>query len=114
MKSTKTKTKDFREEISIEFCQDLIYRLKFNQSQTTKLGALIAIKNLVQETKVEDQIIFSTLVDALADPDKKIRELASKIIKEIKNSAIVELLETKKNEVSKDIEKEITTLLKSF
>ena len=100
-----------RKKISVELCENLIYRLSPSQTKETKLGALIGIKNLIKETKITDPILDSCLVDIITDEDKNIREMVKRIIKEVKNPHIVELLELKINEVDDTIKKDIKELL---
>lgn len=100
-----------RKKISIELCENLIYRLNSLQTKETKLSVLIGIKNLIKETKITDPILDNCLVDAITDEDKDIRIVVQKIIKEIKNPRIIELLKIKINEVNNDIKTEIKGLL---
>ena len=86
------KKEDVRKQISIELCENLIYRLHPAQKKETKIGALIALKNLIKETKINDPLIYNPLIDATRDPDNEIKTLATKIIEEIKNKEINELL----------------------
>ena len=100
-----------RKKISIGLCENLIYRLNSSQLKETKLGALIGIKNLIKETKIADPILDNCLVDAITDKDKDIREMVKRIIKEVKNPHIVELLEIKMNEADDNIKKDIKELV---
>lgn len=105
---------DQRKKLSIELCENFTRRLNPLQSKELKIGALIAIKNFIKETKINDDILLSFLVDAIVDTDSEIRELVSKIIKEVKSNQIIELLEIKLNEANSQIKEEIQDLLKAM
>ncbi|MBI3590266.1 MAG: HEAT repeat domain-containing protein [Candidatus Melainabacteria bacterium] len=107
----KEKNIDIREKLSIDLCDNFIKRLNPAQSKETKIGALIAIRNFIKESKIDDPFLFSYLVDTIADPSKEIRNIVIKVIKEISNPEIIELLEIKKQEVSQEIKTEINNLL---
>lgn len=106
---TETET---RKKISIELCENLVYRLNPKQKKETKIGALIAIKNLIKESKINDPILDSCLIDAITDEDKDIRELIKKIIYEVKSPHIIELLELKLRDANETLKKEIKAILK--
>ncbi len=103
---------ELRKKISIELCASFTKRLNPNQNFEIKAGAIIAIKNFIKESRIEDPILFSFLVDAIADPEKEIRKLAIKVIVEVANCEIVELLEIKLKESDGEIKREIGELLK--
>ena len=111
--SEKEKTIDTRKRLSIELCDNFTRRLNQAQSKEIKIGALIAVRNFIKESKIDDPILFSFLVDTISDPDKEIREWVFKIIKEVVNKEIVELLEIKLQEATSDIKNEIKALIKS-
>ncbi|GEM_PF-2747694 len=109
---TKKKETDQRKKLSIELCENFTRRLHPSQSKELKTGALIAIKNFIKETKIDDDILLSFLVDSITDPDKEIRKLVSSIIKEVVNNEIIELLEIKLNESNgSEIKEEIQKVL---
>lgn len=115
IKTQEEKTQELRKRLSIELCDNFIKRLNPNQSYDIKVGALIAIKNLIKESQISDPFLFSYLVDTIADPDKNIRDIVSVIIKEVANTEIIELLELKLNEITNDeIKKGIASLLKDL
>lgn len=84
---------DVRKKISIELCENLVYRLTPGQKKEIKFGALIAIKNLIKESKINDPILENCLVDAITD--EEIKDMVTRIIKEVANPHIIELLEIK-------------------
>lgn len=105
--------------LSIELCENFRKRLDLNQKKEIKICALIAIRNLIKNTKINDPIIYSFLIDTIADPDKEIREWVMKIIKDITRSKellkeIKELLEIKLHEVSNEAKIRITSLLRNI
>ena len=108
------KLKEVRQKLSIELCDNFICRLNPAQKKETKTGALIAIRNLVKESHINDPIVFSFLVDTIVDPDKEIRNIVIKVIKEITNPEIIELLQIKLKEGNNEVKKEIMELLKSL
>ena len=109
--SNEEKTADLRKKLSIELCNNFIKRLNPAQSREVKISAIIAIKNLIKESKINDPFLFSYLVDTMVDPDKEIRDLVSRVIKEVVNPEIIELLEIKLQEANDEIKKEISNLL---
>jgi len=109
---TQKKETDQRKKLSIELCENFTRMLHPSQTKELKIGGLIAIKNFIKETKINDDILLSFLVDSISDPDKEIRNLVSKIIKEVVNNEIIELLEIKLNEATSQIKEEIQNLLK--
>lgn len=109
------KDKDLRKRLSIELCDNFTQRLKPEQKYEIKVGALIAIKNLIKESKINDQILMNFLTDTISDPSSNIRDLVIRIIMEIAEDKnlrpeINELLKIKLNEVNPEIKKEITKL----
>ena len=108
------KLKEVRQKLSIDLCDNFICRLNPAQRKETKIGAIIAIRNLVKESHINDSIVFSFLVDTIVDPDKEIRNIVTKVIKEITNPEIVELLQIKLKESNSEVHKEITNLLKTL
>ena len=109
----KKESKELRKKLSIELCDTFILRLKPYQAKKTKIGALIAIKNFIKESNLNDQIIYSCLVDSVLDEDKEITDMVLKILKEVINSDLEELLEMKLSEVKDSkIKAEIKKLLK--
>lgn len=105
--------------LSIELCENFRKRLDPNQKKEIKIGALIAVRNLIKNTKVNDSIIYSFLIDTIADPDKEIREWVIKIIKDITRSKellkeIKELLEIKLYEVNNEAKPRIINLLRNI
>lgn len=107
-------TIDIRKRLSIEICNNFVKRLNPLQSKEIKIGALIAIKNLIKESNINDPFLYSYLVDTITDPEKETRNYVIKIIKEITNPEIVELLEMKVNDSSIEIKKEIKKLLQEL
>ena len=106
---------NFRQRLSIELCNNFIKRLNPLQSKETKIGAVIAIKNLIRQSKINDSFLFSYLVDTLTDPDKEVRNIVIKVIKEVANTEIIELLEVKLNELNRsETKNEVKTLLKAL
>ncbi len=112
--ASEEKLKELREKLSIELCDNFISRLNPAQQKETKLGALIALRNFIKESKINDPIIFSFLVDAIIDPDKEIKTMVTRIVKEVKNAEIIELLQLKLNEVDPELKKEISSFIKSL
>ena len=112
-KSIKQKTTDLRKRFSIEMCDNFTQRLDPSQSREIKLGALIAIRNFIKEARINDPILFSFLVDTIADPDKKVRDMVFKVVREVVNHEIVELIEIKLKELNGEFKKEIETGLTS-
>ncbi len=111
----KKKVEDLRKKLSIELCDNFICRLDPSQRFETKIGAIIAIKNFIKESQIDDSILLSCLVDTLSDPDSKVREMVIRVIKEIVNHEIIELLEIKLNEISNsEIKTQIDNLLKEL
>ena len=106
------KLKEVRQKLSIELCDNFICRLNPAQKKGTKTGAIIAIRNLIKESQINDPIIYSFLVDTIVDPGKEIRTLVIKVIKEIVNPEIIELLQIKLKEANNEVKKEINELLK--
>ena len=92
-------------------CDNFTQRLDPSQSRKIKLGAVIAIRNFIKEAHINDSILFSFLVDSIADPDEKVRDLVFKIVREIANHEIVELIEIKLKELNGDFKKEVNKLL---
>ena len=74
---------DLRKKLSIELCNNFVKRLNPMQDRETKLGALIAIKNLIKESHIYDPFLFSYLVDTMTDPDKEIRDMTKRVIKDV-------------------------------
>ena len=101
-----------REQLSIELCDNFTKRLDPRQTKEIKIGALIAIRNFIKESLVNDPIIYSFLVDTMLDPDKEVRRYVVSIIKEVINPEIKELLEIKLVETSGEIKTEINNLLR--
>lgn len=93
------KETDIRKQLSIDLCDNFTKRLNPAQKKETKIGAIIAIRNFVKESDVHDPILFSFLIDTICDPDKEVRELVVKVIKEIANQEIIELLQIKSQEM---------------
>lgn len=112
--SEKQKTNELRKRLSIELCNNFIKRLNPAQSKEVKLSAIIAIKNFIKESKINDPFLCSYLVDTIVDPDKEVRDWLMKVIKEVVNPEILELLEMKLKEVTPEIKKEIGALLKTL
>lgn len=115
----KQKIADLRKKLSIELCDNFMRRLNPLQSKETKLGALIAIRNFIKESRIDDPILLSCLVDTIVDQNKEVRNTVSSVIKDvIADKAILqeirELLEIKLNESDSEIKKEITGLLKAI
>lgn len=109
--SNHEKTVDLRKKLSIDLCNNFIKRLNPAQSREVKISAIIAIKNLIKESKINDPFLFSYLVDTIVDPDKEVRDLVSRVIKEVVNPEIIELLEIKLQEANDETKKEISKLL---
>ena len=110
-KSLKQKTTDLRKRFSIELCDNFTQRLDSSQSREVKLSAIIAIRNFIKESHINDSILFSFLVDSIADPDKKVRDLVFKVVREVANHEIVELIELKLKELNGEFKKEVNKLL---
>ena len=108
-KSIKQKATDLRKRFSIEMCDNFTQRLNLSQNREVKLGAIIAIRNFIKETHINDSILFNFLVDAIADPDKKVRDLVFKVVREVANHEIVELIEIKLKELNGDFKTEVET-----
>ena len=102
---------EIRKKISIELCEDLTKRLNHSEKKEIKIGALIAIKNLILETKIEDPILDNCLADTITDNDPQVRHFVLRVIKEAKISHVLELLKIKYNELSPDIKLEISNLI---
>jgi len=100
-RNTKQKSTDLRKRFSIEMCDNFTQRLHPLQSREVKLGAIIALRNFIKETHINDSILFNFLVDAIADPDKKVRDLVFKVVREVANHEIVELIEVKLKELKR-------------
>lgn len=114
--SEKQKITNLRKQLSIELCNNFLRRLNPAQTRETKLGAVIAIRNFIKESKIDDPILMSCLVDTIIDPDKEVRQTVIKVIKDIVSDKTVfkeikELLEIKQQESSGEIKKEISELL---
>ena len=92
-------------------CDNFTQRLHPSQNREVKIGAIIAIRNFIKETHINDSILYNFLVDTIADPDKKVRELVFKVVKEVANHEIVELIEIKLKELNGDFKTEINKLL---
>lgn len=112
----KQKDIDIRKRLSIELLDNFMRRLNPAQKYETKIAAIIAIRNFVIESKMDDPMLLNHLVDAIVDPDESIREILIKVIKEIIHEPnvkkeIIELLEIKQKEATLEINKEITTLI---
>lgn len=107
---------DIRKRLSIELCNNFIKRLNLHQSKETKIGAIIAIKNFIKESQIDDPFLFSYLVDTILDPDKEVKHMVIKVIKDVSTVSgakkeITELLEIKSQESNGEIKKEIAELL---
>lgn len=114
--SEKQKIANLRKQLSVELCDNFIRRLNPSQTKGTKLGAIIAIRNFIKESKIDDPILLSCLVDTITDPDVEVRQLVNKVIKDVIadpaiHQEITELLEIKLKEVNNEIKKEISELL---
>ena len=105
---------DTRKQLSIELCNNFIRRLNPNQSKEIKIGAIIAIRNFIKESKIDDPFLFSYLVDTMSDSDIEVRDTVTKVIKEVVNSEIIELLEIKIQEANSEIKTEIKNLLQAL
>ncbi len=110
-KNTKQKNVDLRKKFSIEMCDNFTQRLAPHQSREIKLGAIIAIRNFIKESNINDSILYSFLVDSIADPDKKVRDNVFKVVREVANHEIVELIEIKLKELNGDFKNEVSKLL---
>ncbi|MBI2996109.1 MAG: hypothetical protein HYY52_05320 [Candidatus Melainabacteria bacterium] len=109
---------DLRKRLSVELCDNFVHRLNPAQTKEIKIGALIAIKNLIKESKIYDSFLFNYLIDTIVDPDKLVREIVAKIIKDVVTNLdvyqeIIELLEIKTNETKGEVKLEIKKLLKA-
>lgn len=108
---------ELRKKLSLDICDNFIRRLKPYQSKETKLGALIAIRNLIKESKISDPILHSFLIDSITDSNPEIVNMVITITKEviedpIVKSDIIELLNLKfKEAISTKIKKDIEKLL---
>ena len=98
--------------LSIEVCENFTVRLNPNQKREIKFGALIAIRNFIKESKIEDPILYNFLTDTISDPDETVKDFAFKIIGEVSNQEITKILEDKQTEAKGELKKEITNLLK--
>ena len=103
-----------KKNLSIEVCDNLTTRLHPSQKREIKLGALIAIRNFIKESRIEDPILYNFLIDTIADPDKKVKDFVLKIIKEVSNQEMYQILHEKQIELSGELRKEVTNLLKSI
>ena len=112
--TSEKKVDDLRKNLSIELCDNFIHRLNPEQTKEVKIGALIAIRNLIKESNIYDPFLYSYLVDTLTDLDKEVRKIVIKVIKEVSNSEIIELMEIKLQESKNEIKTEISNLLKSL
>ena len=110
-KNLKQKNTDLRKRFSIEMCDNFTQRLDPSESIEVKLSAIIAIRNFIKESRINDSILFSFLVDTIADPDKKVRDLVFKVVREVANHEIVELIELKLKELNGEFKKEVNKLL---
>lgn len=108
------KITEIRKSLSIELCDNFIKRLHPEQKKEIKIGAIIAIKNLIKESKIDDPILINCLVDTITDQDKEVRKWVIRTIKEVPNPLITELLQTKllEKEIRKEIKNDIKTALK--
>lgn len=113
--SEKQKVTEFRKKLSIELCENFTKRLNPQEKKEVKIGAIIAIRNLIKESKINDPIIYSFLVDTIIDPDNEVRNWVSKVIKDVKNPEIIELLELKlkENINNEEVRREIRELIKN-
>lgn len=123
--SEKEKLTELRKKLSLELCDNFTKRLNPFQKKEIKIGAIIAIKNFIKESKIDDPIIYSFLVDAITDHKKDVRGWVSKVIKDIGagfvsaqnlhfHKEITELLELKlKENISEEIKEDIIELIKS-
>ena len=111
--SKKQMANDLRKILSIELCDNFTTRLHPDQKREIKLGAIIAIKNLIKESNINDPILYSFLVDSITDPDQTVQSKVLKVIKEVINTEIAELLEIKLKELSGELKKEAKKLLRS-
>ena len=112
--TSEQKLNETRKKLSIELCDNFTTRLDPAQSNDIKLAAIIAIGNFIKESKIDDPILFSFLVDPIVDPDKEVRDLVIRIIKKVVNPDIVELLEIKLQELNGEIKTEIKNLLQAL
>lgn len=110
----KQKEIELRKKLSIELCDNFTKRLNPLQSKEIKIGAIIAIRNLIKEAKIDDPILISFLLDTITDPDREIKEIIIKVIKEIANPQITKLLEHKLHELPDDVKNEIQELLNTI
>ena len=110
-KTQEQKIVELRKKLSIELCDNFTKRLNPSQTHEVKLGAIIAIRNFIKEGHINDSILFSFLVDAIADPDKKVRDLVFKVVREVANHEIVELIEIKLKELNGEFKTEVDKLL---
>lgn len=111
---------ELRKKLSLDICDNFIRRLKSYQSKETKLGALIAIRNLIKESKISDPILHSFLIDSITDPNSEIVTMVITITKEIivdplVKTDIIELLNLKSKEaISTKVKKDIEKLLEQI
>ncbi len=110
----KNESLELRKKFSIDLCDNFIKRLKPYQSKETKLNAIIAIRNLIKESKISDPILYSCLVDSIADTDEDVIKLVIRVIQEVINDDVIELLNIKLNELlDTKAKKEIVKILNS-
>ena len=104
-----------RKSLSIELCNNFIKRLHPEQKKEIKISAIIAIKNLIKESEVDDTILINCLVDTITDPNKEVRRWVIRTIKEVANPLITELLQSKllEKEIKKEIKNDINAALKN-
>lgn len=97
--------------LTIEFYESLTNRLDHEQNINVKLGALIAVKNLILYTQLHDHILYGLLIDSISDPEKEVQELAIKIINKVFNPEVKELLYIKLIESNESTHEIITQIL---
>lgn len=107
----KDKTTELRKRLSIELCNNFVKRLNPAQSREIKINAIIAIRNFIKESKIDDPFLYNYLIDTIVDEDKVVRDWVIRVIKEVSNPEIIELLEIKLKEANAEIKKEINQLL---
>ena len=85
MSTTKIEEKiaEHRKKLSLEVCDNFVSRLNPAQSKEIKIGAIIAIRNFIKESHLDDPILLSFLIDTMSDPDKEVKEFVAKIIEEV-------------------------------
>ena len=88
-------------------CDNFTQRLASSQNREVKLGAIIAIRNFIKEAHINDSILFNFLVDTIADSDKKVRDLVFKVVREVANHEIIELIEIKLKELNGEFKKDV-------